>query len=488
MTDLTASRKCSNFTLLLALFVLLNLIVVVVKPIYVDPGIYWLYSHHLAWVYYDSPPLVTYVTGAATTLFGTHFWVINALSLIFILASARYLYRLAKHNYGKTRAELITLVWLFTPGITHIYFRWNWTYNNLLSFLWIMTLYYFYQAQKTKKTRYFYLSAIGLGLAVLTNFSAFFLILTLLATLIFVPSYRKMLSNKHSYWALFLSLIIVSPYVYALVQTHWQAVVVQFQFHADARPIFFNLASVVDYFNDIINEIDLFFVIGIIYVVIKYKQIKQNDVLQFFLYSAVIISVPFLILSLHTGTPIRFYMPFYYGFILLSIPLISGRGIRYLRWILWANILLFALDTWNTVVPRYGISPGTNIFHQNNIKDFAEQMRPQIKSSDLLLGCAHEVTSYDNISDYTNLATLAFYLNHSNTYSAVPGFFAWQPAVEQVFAQNKGATVFYFCSDAPPKSLTNLVCAPVQTISSVSYRVNNPIEDKWYVQKCKIVG
>ncbi len=46
---------------------------------------YWLYGQYLAWIYFDSPPLVAWVTYAATTIFGTHAWVINLLCLLFIL-------------------------------------------------------------------------------------------------------------------------------------------------------------------------------------------------------------------------------------------------------------------------------------------------------------------------------------------------------------------------------------------------------------------
>src|SRR6185312_1314259 len=113
-------KRFSHFNLLLTLFILVNLVVIVVKPIYVDPAMYWLYGQHLQWIYFDAPPLIAAVTRGATVLFGTHDWVITSLSLLFILAAARYLYLLAQMSYNKIIAEWITLIFLFTPAISHI--------------------------------------------------------------------------------------------------------------------------------------------------------------------------------------------------------------------------------------------------------------------------------------------------------------------------------------------------------------------------------
>jgi 4-amino-4-deoxy-L-arabinose transferase-like glycosyltransferase len=486
MKRFATTLKTTHFTLLIILFIAINLIVVAVKPIFVDPAMYWLYGHHFSWVYFDSPPLVSWLTWGATALLGTQAWVIAALSLVFILASAYYLYLLTRAHYDKKMAELITLIYLYTPAITHIYFRFDWSYNNLLMFFWIMSMYYFYQAQKTAQPRYFYLCTLGIALAILSHFEAVFLLLALALPILALPTYRKLLRNKHTYGAVILLLVLISPYLYALQQSHWQSILVQFQFHADNTASLFNVSYVLSFFNDIVNDLNFFFILGCILIVTNLQKITTNDALKFFSWSTLVIFVPFLVLAFHTTFPMKYYIPFYYGFLLISIPFITALNQRYLNWMLWFNIALFILDSWNVIVPRFGVSPGGNIFYQQNLQKIAGKFQPMIKANDLLVGCTGDATISINQTQYSDLGVLAFYLNHPNTYTTTPGFFMWQPPIQQVLANNMGATVYYLCEDKSPAPLPNLTCGPVQTMSADSYQLNRKLENSWYWQKCMV--
>lgn len=474
--------KAANFWLLISLFIAVNLIIVAMKPIYLDPAMYWLYGQHLSLVYFDAPPLVAFITRGATALFGVQAWVITALSLGFVLASAYYLYSLAVSSYNKMTAQWVTLVWLFTPAITHIYIRFNWGYNNLLMFFWIMSMYYFYQAQKTQRPHHFYLCALGVALAVLSHFEAFFLILSIIAILLFSAPYRKLLRNPHIYLASLLFLAIITPYIYSLFQTHFQSIFIQFQFHATNNASLVSFSGFLNFLNDIINDLNLFFILGCVLLIKNYQKIH----LKFFVWWTLVIFIPFFILSFHTTFPMKYYMPFYYGFILASIPLMTNRGLRYLKWILWINILLFLLQSWNVIIPRFGISPGGNIFYQQNLQKIAQQIQPLIKSGDLLIGCARDAHDINNQNDYSAFAVLAFYLQHTNSYTTMPGFFSWQAPIAQVLAQHHGGTVFYLCENYTPPALPNLVCEPTHKITVVSHQWQQKMENSWYLQRCRV--
>ena len=478
--------KPTSFSALVGLFIVINLIVVVIKPIYVDPAMYWLYGQHSAWIYFDAPPLVAWVTAGATLLFGAHAWVINALALGTVIAPARYLYLLARISYNQKMSEWITLAWLFTPAIGHIYIRFNWGYNNLLLLFWIACVYYFYQANKTQRPYYFYSMAIMLALAILSHFESAFLVLTLLAVLIIVPKYHNLWRNKHTYLASMLTLLLISPYLIALIQSHFQSILVQFTFHTDVQKNLINLTDTLSFINDIVNELNFFFILGVILICKNIKLVFSDAKMQYFFWCAVIIFIPFLLLSFHTTFPIKYYMPFYYGFLLLSLPLITAQSQKYFNWILWFNILLFILNSWNVIVPRFGISPGNNIFYEQNLKKIADELKPIVHKNDLLLGCTHDAHNINNQNEYSAFAVIAFYLNHANTYTTQPGFFIWQKKIEHVFSENPGANVYYLCENNAPPTLTGLVCANTKTITVSSYALNQKIENSWYLQECHI--
>src|SRR5262245_42116498 len=67
---LRLERRTETVALLLVVLILVRGIAAAITPLAFDEAYYWQWSKHLAWGYYDHPPLVAFIIRAGTAIFG----------------------------------------------------------------------------------------------------------------------------------------------------------------------------------------------------------------------------------------------------------------------------------------------------------------------------------------------------------------------------------------------------------------------------------
>ena len=81
-----------------------------------DEAYYWQWSRHLAWGYFDHPPMIAYVIAAGTRIAGINPLGVRLLSVIMAGGTAWMLYRMALGLKGAREAGLWALALsIFTP-------------------------------------------------------------------------------------------------------------------------------------------------------------------------------------------------------------------------------------------------------------------------------------------------------------------------------------------------------------------------------------
>ncbi|MBN9299354.1 MAG: glycosyltransferase family 39 protein [Filimonas sp.] len=172
-----------------------------------DEFLYLAEARHLAWGYMEAPPLLS-VLAWLTNLLGGAMWAIKlwpslAGALTYILVG-----RLILHLGGRWFA--LVLAWM--PFVAGAWLRMYFLFqpNFLDMFWWTAMAYGLIRFQQTEKIRYLYLAGISFGLGMLSKYTMVFYAAGLLSGILLSWD-KKILTNRHFYFALGLGLLLFLP-------------------------------------------------------------------------------------------------------------------------------------------------------------------------------------------------------------------------------------------------------------------------------------
>ena len=83
----------------------------------VDEAQYWLWSREFAFGYYSKPPLIAWLIGLSTGLFGLTEWAVRLLGPFLHLFISWILFLSARHLYGPSAGILAAGLWLLMPAV-----------------------------------------------------------------------------------------------------------------------------------------------------------------------------------------------------------------------------------------------------------------------------------------------------------------------------------------------------------------------------------
>ncbi|MGV3640904.1 MAG: ArnT family glycosyltransferase [Adhaeribacter sp.] len=150
------------------------------QDLFSEEAQYWLWSKHPDWSYYSKPPLIAWVNGAASWLFGDRTATIRFTALALGLATLYGYYRLALLLFASPRLAAIAVVLLsVTP-----YFLLASTFlttDSLLLFFWVWSTCFLVLAVQQNKWRYWVLTGLCFGLGCLSKYAMLFFLLLLLS-------------------------------------------------------------------------------------------------------------------------------------------------------------------------------------------------------------------------------------------------------------------------------------------------------------------
>ncbi len=185
-----------------------------------DEAYYWEWSRHLALSYYDHPPLVAYLIFLFTHLGENSALFVRMGTVTLALGATLLLYFLAKDMFREEKiaflsALLFIIIPIFSVGAVVI------TPDTPLGFFWILSLYFLYKATARKKTVWWYLLGISLGLGLLSKYTMILFVPSLFLFLLLSGKSRKWLLRKELYLALFIALLLFSPVIFWNSQHDW---------------------------------------------------------------------------------------------------------------------------------------------------------------------------------------------------------------------------------------------------------------------------
>jgi 4-amino-4-deoxy-L-arabinose transferase-like glycosyltransferase len=183
-----------------------------------DEAYYWLWSKHLALSYYDHPGMVAYLIKLSTLVSSSPFFVrLPGLAAAVILSWL--LWKLAVQMFNDEAAASASVITLnvlplmmsgtiiITPDAPAILF-------------WGFAVYAAWQVSRTGAARWWYITALWLGLSLLSKYTSI-LFVPCLFLFILLTDERKWLKTPHPYAALALSLAFFLPVVFWNMSHGW---------------------------------------------------------------------------------------------------------------------------------------------------------------------------------------------------------------------------------------------------------------------------
>lgn len=226
---------------IVAAVTLLRIAVLVASPLelYPDEAQYWWWSQFPDFGYFSKPPLIAWLIGASTAVFGDREWAIRIVMPLLHAGAALLLYGTARAAFPRRRSIAFwsALAYLTLPGVS--YSATLASTDAPLLFFWSLALFAFVRAMNAESWRWPLLCGFAVGMGVLAKYAmGFFLVGVVLAAVV-EPAFGRRLFRLRWLGAGVVALVVVAPNAFWNL-THGLATVTHTQTNAGWSRASFN--------------------------------------------------------------------------------------------------------------------------------------------------------------------------------------------------------------------------------------------------------
>jgi hypothetical protein len=198
-------------------------------PISPEEAYHWNFARHLDWSYYDHPPMLGWSIALGRLVLGDTELGVRLVPLLFSIGTAVLLGTLSRRFYGDLGAAWTVVLLALNPCVLVIG---GWGFPDApLLFFWSMTLVLVWRSLETGQGVWWLGAGAALGAAMLSKYTAAFLVPSVFCYLIFSRQHRHWLASPWPYLGGVVSLLVFSPVFY----WNWAHDWVSFRFQSTAR-------------------------------------------------------------------------------------------------------------------------------------------------------------------------------------------------------------------------------------------------------------
>jgi dolichol-phosphate mannosyltransferase len=211
-----SDRHLLQATILLVCLRFVSALLVDLSP---QEAYYWNYARHPALSYFDHPPVVAWVISAGQFIFGKTELGVRIGGFLLTLLSSWLIYALGKLWFSRRAGLWAALLFQLVP----LYFVYGVliTPDVPLTFFWLLTLYLVSVAVREGEKWLWYAAGIALGFAMLSKYTAIFLLPSTLLLLVVNSGYRQWLARKEPYLALLIAALFFTPVIVWNLEHDW---------------------------------------------------------------------------------------------------------------------------------------------------------------------------------------------------------------------------------------------------------------------------
>jgi hypothetical protein len=205
---------------------LLRLIYINFVPLVPEEAYYWKYAKHLALSYFDHPPMTAYVIAFFTWVGGDTVFFVRLGAVILSSSLTILLYAVAAQLFKNQKWAFLTALTAnctvaFSLGATII------TPDTPLLFFWATSVYGLVRLCESNDRKWWYLVGTGVGLAMLSKYTAVLILPGILVYALLSREQRKWMLTVHPYLGLAVAFLIFGPVIVWNYHNDWASFMFQ---------------------------------------------------------------------------------------------------------------------------------------------------------------------------------------------------------------------------------------------------------------------
>jgi 4-amino-4-deoxy-L-arabinose transferase-like glycosyltransferase len=186
-------------------------------------------ARHLQWGFVAYPPLTSFSGRMAIALFGISPQVLRLPAAIVNAVSLVLAGLIARELGGRRPAQILALFATLPLGLV---FSSVLQYNTFDLLAWSLVMLFTARVLRSGDERYWIGVGVGVGIGVLSKYSIAFLVVSLLAGIVLLPSQRKALRSRWFWYGALVAAIIAAPNLIWLAQHHFITLQMEHFIHA----------------------------------------------------------------------------------------------------------------------------------------------------------------------------------------------------------------------------------------------------------------
>jgi hypothetical protein len=215
-------NRRSTYTAYILIFVLikvvLNLFAMPHFGFQRDEMLHLAIGDHLAWGYKEVPPFIAVLARISTVVFGSSIFATRIFSTLFAGAIIWFTGLITVELGGRKFAiALACLALIFSPAFEAS----DYLFQPVVfdQFWWVLTVYLLIKYINNSSVKYLYFLGVAIGVGLLTKYTMGFFTVALIGGLLLTKQ-RRLLANKHLWFAALITLLIFLPNIIWQFQHH----------------------------------------------------------------------------------------------------------------------------------------------------------------------------------------------------------------------------------------------------------------------------
>ncbi|MCF6219502.1 MAG: glycosyltransferase family 39 protein [Robiginitomaculum sp.] len=319
-----------------------------------DEAQYWAWSRTFEWGYFSKPPMIAWVIGATTSVFGNAEWAVRLSSVILHPLIAYVLFRTARFMYGNDMGGrtgfwaaalyfLMPAVWL-SSGIVST--------DVPLLLCWVLGLNAWAHLRETPTLKWALLLGLAIGFGMLSKYAMLFFLPALLLCTIFDAKTRRALLSVRGLVVAALALGILAPNIWWNIQNDF-ATITHTVANASLKGIPFHPLELLEFWGSqtgIFGPLLLVLLVMALVAVLKGKLERKTVMLALFVLSPLaVISLEALLSRANANWAVTAYMA---GSILVARYGLAHWP-RFCKAGVWVNITMGVILAFATIIPAF---------------------------------------------------------------------------------------------------------------------------------------
>ncbi len=216
--------------------VLLRLVYLGLPDLLPEEAYYWNYAQHPALSYLDHPPMVAWLIGLGTAVFGDTEFGVRFSTFLCWFATAGFCFALARDLFGKGTA----LVAVMLTAVLPFFFLFGFfaTPDAPLTACWAGSLFFLERALLAGRTKAWWGAGVCIGLGMLSKYTIVLLVPATLAFILLDRPSRRWLRRPEPYLAAILAGLLFTPVILWNLRHNWASFLFQSTHRLDAQSQF----------------------------------------------------------------------------------------------------------------------------------------------------------------------------------------------------------------------------------------------------------